>query len=69
MLTKIASATELQAELKKILAYAQTENPSRKVIAQDLELLGARVAGELPPEFLKNIKKKKDDDKDEDDKD
>jgi hypothetical protein len=68
MLTKIASADELQAELKKILAYAQTENPSRKVIAQDLELLSARVAGKLPPEFLKNIKKK-DDDKDDDDKD
>jgi hypothetical protein len=70
---KIASATELQAELRKLLAYAGTSNPSRTVLARDLLTLGVRVGGELPPEFLKNIEKKKeeakdkkDDDKDED---
>ena len=66
-MNKIASADELEAELRKLLAYAQTESPSRKVLARDLVSLGIRVAGELPPEFLKNIKKKKKDDDDSDD--
>ena len=66
---KIASADELQAELRKLLAYAGTKNPSRKVIARDLATLTIRVAGELPPEFLKNIKEKKDDADEDDDKD
>lgn len=68
---RIASANELQSELNKILAYAQTENPSRHMLASSLELLSYRVAGELPPEFLKNIQKKKDEakDKKDDDKD
>lgn len=64
---KIASATELQAELRKLLAYAGTSQPSRKVIARDLATLTMRMGGELPPEFLKNIEKKKDEAKDKDD--
>jgi len=66
---RIASADELEAELRKLLAYAQTDKPSRKVLARDLVSLGIRVAGELPPEFLENIKKKKDEAKDKDEKD
>jgi parvulin-like peptidyl-prolyl isomerase len=68
-MNKIASADELEAELRKLLAYSQTESPSRKVLARDLVGLGIRVAGELPPEFLKNIKKKKKNDDSDDDKD
>lgn len=45
MLTKIASATELQTELRKLLAYAQTPNPSRELLLRDLEVLSLRVAG------------------------
>ena len=68
---KISSADELQAELRKLLAYAGTHSPSRKVLARDLVSLTLRVAGEIPPQFLENIKKKKDEakDKDKDDKD
>lgn len=66
---KISSAYELQAELRKLLAYAGTNNPSRKVIARDLATLTIRLGGELPPEFLENIKKKKDEAKDKDDDD
>jgi hypothetical protein len=64
---KIASATELQAELRKLLAYAATHQPSRTVLARDLMTLGVRVGGELPPEFLENIQKKKDEAKDKKD--
>lgn len=64
---KIASATELQAELRKLLAYSATPNPSRTVLARDLMTLGVRVGGELPPEFLENIQKKKDEAKDKKD--
>lgn len=63
---KISSADELQAELRKLLAYASTPHPSRKVIARDLATLTVRLGGELPPEFLKNIKEKKDEAKDDD---
>lgn len=66
---KISSTDELQAELRKLLAYSATQKPSRKVLARDLASLTLRVAGELPPEFLENIKKKKDEAKDKDDKD
>ena len=68
---RIATATELQAELRQLLAYAQTPHPSRIFLARSLVQLGQRVAKDLPPEFLENIQKKKDEakDKDDDDKD
>jgi hypothetical protein len=62
---RIASSKELQAELTKLLAYSQTARPSRVLIANELVQLGIRLAGELPPEFLKNIKKKEDGDDDD----
>lgn len=43
---KIANTTELQTELRKILAYAQSELPSRTTIAHQLEQLSLRVAKE-----------------------
>lgn len=43
---KIADTNELQAELRRLLAYAQTEQPSRSVLAGELEALGARLAGD-----------------------
>jgi len=64
---KIASTDELQAELRKLLAYAQTHQPSRTVLARDLTSLTLRVAGKIPPQFLENIQKKKDEAKDKDD--
>lgn len=42
---KIASPDELQAELRKLLAYAESENPSREKLAADLNALSSRVAG------------------------
>jgi len=71
---KISSADELLAELRKLTAYAETENPSRQVLARDLVSLTLRVAGKIPPQFLENIKKKKDEakgkkDQDDDDQD
>ena len=67
LINKIANSNELEAELRKLLAYAQSENPSRQVLAQDLQVLSVRVAGKIPPQFLEHIKKK-DDDGDQDDK-
>lgn len=64
---RIASTKELQAELTKLLAYSKTTNPSRVLIANELVQLSVRLAGELPPEFLENIKEKKDEAKDKDD--
>lgn len=67
---RIASSKELQAELTKLLAYSQTARPSRVLIANELMQLGVRLAGEIPPQFLENIKEKKEDgDKDEKDED
>ena len=66
---KISSADELQAELRKLLAYAGTTNPSRRVLARDLTNLTIRVAGKIPPQFLENVKKKQEEAKDNDDKD
>lgn len=40
---KIANTAELQTELRQILAYAQTEQPSRERIARELEDLGHRL--------------------------
>lgn len=66
-MNKIANADELQAELRKLIAYAGQQLPSRTFIARELATLAVRVGGELPPEFLKNIKEKKDEAKDKDD--
>jgi hypothetical protein len=66
---KIANSKELQAELTKLLAYSKTERPSRVLIARDLATLSIRLGGEIPPQFLENIKKKKEESKDSDDKD
>jgi hypothetical protein len=41
---KISSALELQDELRKLLAYAGTKNPSRQVVARDLKTLMTRLA-------------------------
>jgi hypothetical protein len=43
---KIADADELEIELRRLLAYAQTDKPSRSRLASELESLRARVAGE-----------------------
>jgi hypothetical protein len=45
MLTKVASADELETELRKLLAYAATPNPSRLVLAHGLSTLSERVSG------------------------
>jgi len=44
-MNKIASTQELKGELKSLLAYAQSPNPSRTVLAQQLNALSQRVAG------------------------
>lgn len=41
---KIANAKELQAELQSVLAYAQSPNPSRERVANELQVLAERVA-------------------------
>jgi len=41
---KIASPAELQDSLRKILAYAESENPSREKIASELDALADKVA-------------------------
>jgi hypothetical protein len=64
---RIASSKELQAELTKLLAYAQTDRPSRVLIANELMQLGVRLAGQVPEAFLENIQKMKDKAKDKDD--
>lgn len=43
-MSKIASSKELQSELHRLLAYAQTVNPSRKRLASGMRVLAARVA-------------------------
>lgn len=43
---KVADTDELQRELRRILAYAQTERPSRARLANELSSLGRRVAGQ-----------------------
>ena len=43
---KIASTTELQHELRRLIAYTQTEQPSRQRIAGELQSLSQRLAGE-----------------------
>ncbi len=45
---KIASPTDLQTELRSILAYADSAHPSRVKLAEDLQLLADRVAGKKP---------------------
>jgi hypothetical protein len=41
---KIASPQDLQAELRRLLAYSQSEKPSREKIAGELRALADRVA-------------------------
>ncbi len=41
---KIATTAELQTELRRLLAYAQSHQPSRMVLARALDDLSARVA-------------------------
>jgi hypothetical protein len=41
---KIASPQDLQAELRRLLAYAQTEKPSREKLATGMRVLAARVS-------------------------
>ena len=48
---KIADADELEIELRRLLAYAQTDKPSRSRLASELESLRARVAGEHTAEL------------------
>lgn len=43
---KIASPYEFRAELQQILAYSQTHQPSREVIASELRSLADRVAAD-----------------------
>jgi hypothetical protein len=42
---KIASPQDLQAELRRLLAYSQEVQPSRQVLASELRELANRVAG------------------------
>jgi len=44
-MNKIASPQQLQDELRRLLAYAQTEKPSREKLAAGLNALADRVAG------------------------
>jgi hypothetical protein len=46
---KIANTTELQTELQRLLAYSQSELPSRAVLASELQALSERVAGDNKP--------------------
>jgi len=46
---KISSAIELQDELRKLLAYAGTKNPSRQVVVHDLKTLMTRLATNTNP--------------------
>ena len=45
---KIASPQELTHELRSLLAYAESESPSREKLAADLSDLASRVAGTIP---------------------
>lgn len=47
-MNKIASPDELQSELRRLLAYAQTERPSRERIAHALDTLSERVGAAAP---------------------
>jgi hypothetical protein len=44
MMEKIATPDELQAEIRKLLTYAKSGNPSRHKLAQDLKTLASRTA-------------------------
>lgn len=44
---KIASPSDLQSELHRILSYARTSTPSRQVIASELRDLADRVAAKI----------------------
>jgi hypothetical protein len=50
---KIASPTELQAELKRLLAYCETHRPRREVLAYELTSLANRLAMRHPSEEAK----------------
>jgi len=43
---KIANTSELQSELRRLLAYAQSQHPSRVALASACQELGERVAGQ-----------------------
>jgi len=44
-MNKIATPQDLQGELREILAYCQTNHPSRVVLASKLSVLADRVSG------------------------
>jgi len=46
-MNKIASPQDLQAELRRLLAYAQTEKPSREKLAAEMRGLANRVAADV----------------------
>jgi len=57
---KTASPAELQAKLRRLLAYAESEHPSRAKLASDLRELAAALhtaAEALKCEFERNCKK------------
>jgi hypothetical protein len=59
-MNKIASPQQLQAELRRLLAYAGSEMPSRKRIASELRELADRVAAKsLTIEQITELCKKK----------
>ena len=43
---KIASPAELQTELRRLLAYSQSEKPSRAKLAAEMRKLADRVAAD-----------------------
>lgn len=53
-MTKIASADELETELRKLLAYAEMPNPSRLVLASGLSTLSLRVSWKVALQKMDN---------------
>ena len=45
-MNRIADADELETELRRLVAYAQSEQPSRSRIASELRSLSARLAAQ-----------------------
>lgn len=45
-MNKIASPQDLQNELRRLVAYAESENPSREKLGSELHDLASRVAGQ-----------------------
>jgi hypothetical protein len=58
---KIANTTELQTELSRLLDYAGSYQPSRAVLASELNHLSYRMAADTAPQSLEEAKQAMDD--------